>query len=90
MSGSKHWVVDVYIEPEDVERITSAYARLSREYPEGHPLDADGCAHRLPGDQPDDAIGAELAAARALSRLAKELEQDAVRLDAAVSAQSRK
>lgn len=81
MSETKHWVVDVYIEPENDERDTCAYVRLNREHPELFPFAANGWAQRTPSDKPADTIGAELAVARALTTLGKELERDAVLQD---------
>jgi Rv2632c-like len=74
MSDYKHWIVDIYIEPEDLERTTHAVARLHRDYEEQYCLEGEGHAQRMVGDQPVEAIGADLAVGRSLSALAHSLE----------------
>lgn len=77
MSAGKHWIVDLYIDAEGSGRVTTAVARLRRDFGERHPMQAEGRAHRRAGDRQDIGIGAELAAARALFALAARIEAKA-------------
>ncbi|WP_020524743.1 dsRBD fold-containing protein [Catelliglobosispora koreensis] len=78
MTTPTHWLVDIEIMPEDVNRMTYALARL-RDGREGHAsaIEASGHARRNPADFPRPELGAELAATRAVTALARKMQAHA-------------
>ncbi|MBG0831940.1 DUF1876 family protein [Planomonospora sp. ID67723] len=70
---TKQWDVQVFIEEDDNDDVTTARAVLSHD---GVRHESVAHARRNPSDQPVAGIGDELAAGRALSDLAAKLIED--------------
>jgi Domain of unknown function (DUF1876) len=71
MVSTKRWNVEIFIGEQEDEGRTHAEARLQTD--DATQLVGRGSARMNPKDRPVPEIGAELAAARALSHLAHEL-----------------
>jgi len=75
MGTAKRWTVEIYIDEHEDQRTTRAEARLRTG--EHTDLRGVGMAHRNPHDREVPEIGDELAVARALGELARELREAA-------------
>lgn len=75
MGTTKRWTVEIYIDEHEDQRLTRAEARLRTS--DQTDLRGVGLAHRNPHDREVPEIGDELAAARALGELARELREAA-------------
>ncbi|GAA0927406.1 hypothetical protein GCM10009554_08280 [Kribbella koreensis] len=71
MVATKRWTVEIFIDEHEDDRSTHAEARLHTD--DDTHLIGRGTAHRNPGDREIAEIGDEVAVARALSKLSREL-----------------
>jgi hypothetical protein len=75
VSASKKWSIDISIDEEPDTRATTARARLSCD--DGHNFTGQGTAVRFPRDPEMPLVGDDLAAARALDDLSRQLTTSA-------------